>query len=99
LPDAEIEELVEQSEGPLAEADSAVEYVQAVLNPQPSLPHRSRLPAPAPPMKPTRERSQWERISLTDDVELHVRRPLSRIDNRRVERLLEAARRLFEEKP
>jgi hypothetical protein len=42
-------------------------------------------------------RSQWDRIELADDVELHVRRPLSREQNRLVERLLEAARRIFQE--
>jgi len=42
-------------------------------------------------------RSQWDRISLAPDVELHVRRPLSREQNRRVERLLDAARVIFEE--
>ena len=43
------------------------------------------------------ERSQWERISLTPDLELHVRRPLSREHNKVVERLLTHARRLLEE--
>jgi hypothetical protein len=42
-------------------------------------------------------RSQWERITLTPDIELHVRRPLSRDHNRRVERLLDAARDIFVE--
>ena len=46
------------------------------------------------------ERSQWERITLAPDVELHVRRPLTREQNRLVEQLLEAARKLFwEEAP
>lgn len=42
-------------------------------------------------------RSQWDRIALAPDVELHVRRPLSREQNRNVERLMEAARIIFEE--
>jgi hypothetical protein len=41
------------------------------------------------------DRAQWERIGLTPDVEIHVRRPLSREDNRRLEKLLEDARALF----
>lgn len=45
------------------------------------------------------DRSQWERIALTEDIELHVRRPLSRHANRRVEKLLDLARRIFEEEP
>ena len=47
--------------------------------------------APAGP-----ERSQWERLVLTPDVELHVRRPLTRHQNKRVERLISIARSLFE---
>jgi DNA-binding transcriptional MerR regulator len=41
------------------------------------------------------DRAQWERIALTPDIEVHVRRPLSREDNRRLEKLLEEARALF----
>src|SRR5262249_25148691 len=42
-------------------------------------------------------RSQWERIALTTDVELHVRRPQSRLHNRAVDRLVALARQLLEE--
>lgn len=42
-------------------------------------------------------RSQWERIVLTPEIELHVRRPLSRQQNRRVDRLLETARTILKE--
>lgn len=50
---------------------------------------------PAP--RPAADRAQWERISLTPDIEVHVRRPLSREDNRRVDKLLEQARAIFRE--
>lgn len=43
------------------------------------------------------DRSTWERHSITPDVELHVRRPLDRATNKRVERLARIARELFEE--
>ncbi len=46
---------------------------------------------------PTSERSQWDRIALTPDIELHVRRPLGRLDNRRVERLISIARQILKE--
>lgn len=46
---------------------------------------------------PPPARSQWDRIALAPDVELHVRRPLSREQNRQVERLMQAARDIFEE--
>jgi DNA-binding transcriptional MerR regulator len=99
LDDAEVEALVEPTEGALAGADSAVDYVRALMAPQPAYPHRARVPVPSAPRRPARERSQWERIPLSDDVEVHVRRPLSRVDNRRVDRLLEEARRVFEREP
>lgn len=59
------------------------------------------VPTPHPPIEaPTAERSQWDRIALTNDIELHVRRPLSRIDQKRVERLITIARQVLgEEQP
>jgi hypothetical protein len=47
------------------------------------------------PRPATADRAQWERIALTPDIEVHVRRPLSREDNRRLEKLLERAEELF----
>ena len=55
-------------------------------------------PAPAAPT-PSIERSQWERIVLAPDIELHVRRPLSRPQSRKVDRLVSIARELLEEDP
>ncbi len=43
------------------------------------------------------DRSQWERISLSPEVELHVRRPLTREHNRSVTRIIEIARQLLAE--
>jgi hypothetical protein len=51
---------------------------------------------PSEPKASTPERSQWERIVLEPDVELHVRRPLTRHQNKRVERLIAFARELQE---
>jgi DNA-binding transcriptional MerR regulator len=80
---------------------SAADYVRQVLadtgqgasppsvaTPPPSAERRTR-------MSRALERSTWERISLHPDIELQVRRPLSRADQRRVEALLEEAKRLF----
>lgn len=55
-------------------------------------------PAPAAPPASI-ERSQWERIALATDIELHVRRPLPRPQSRKVDRLLSIARELLEENP
>ena len=40
-------------------------------------------------------RSQWERFTLTDGIELHVRRPLPRSAQRQLDRILAAARDIF----
>ena len=45
------------------------------------------------------ERSQWERIPLAPDIELHVRRPLPRPLSKQVDRLVSIARDLLEEDP
>jgi len=65
---------------------------------------RSAPAAPAAPAlaiateaMPRVERSQWERVSLAPDVELHIRRPLPRSIAKRVDRLVEIARDLLEE--
>lgn len=54
-------------------------------------------PAPTSASEPEPERAQWERITLDPDVELHIRRPLTRQQNKRVERLISIARQLLEE--
>jgi DNA-binding transcriptional MerR regulator len=58
-------------------------------------------PAPPPmssaPTVPPVERSQWERIALAPDIELHIRRPLSRAQNKGIDRLVTIARELLEE--
>ncbi len=60
----------------------------------PAAPHpRGVVEAPPP------ERSQWDRIVLVPDVELHVRRPLTRHLNKQVDRLIAIARELLEENP
>jgi DNA-binding transcriptional MerR regulator len=42
-------------------------------------------------------RSQWERFTLADGMELHVRRPLSRTEQRQLEKLMAAARNIFDD--
>ncbi len=66
----------------------------AAPGPMPPLP----LPAPMPPTA-TPVAAMWERIPLAPDVELHVRRPLSRTAQRRVERLVTIAREILEDQP
>ena len=91
-----------------AAGDAAVDYVRAVLAGVPpppvstsqSTPATSRSASPTTPATPVNivaVRSPWERVSLGSDLELHVRRPQSRDDNRRVERIIEAALRILNE--
>lgn len=47
--------------------------------------------------QPSLTRSQWERLSLGPNLELHVRRPLSRVEQKRVERLITIARQVLKE--
>jgi len=60
-------------------------------------PATGRVPPSGGQSGPLPQRSQWERIVLAPEVELHVRRPLTRSQNRAVARLLDEARRLLEE--
>lgn len=79
------------SDAPRPGAGSVEDYVRSVLGGAPTPMHSGGGPVPVP----APARSQWDRIALSPDVELHVRRPLSRDDHRRVERLLEAAARIL----
>lgn len=76
---------------------SAADYARSVLGQSPRPGKSATVPAAAR-TKPAfaSERSTWERITLSPDVELHIRRPLTREDNRRVEQVLEAARRILD---
>ena len=62
-------------------------------------PRRLRRPRPHPGRPARIERSQWERVELAPDVELHIRRPSSRATAKRVDRLISIARDLFREDP
>lgn len=71
--------------------------------PPASMPEPLKMPAvPAAPNQRSPQatapdRGTWERIALHPDIELNVRRPLSRLQNKRVERLITIARQLLEE--
>jgi DNA-binding transcriptional MerR regulator len=43
------------------------------------------------------QRTQWERVPLSLNVELHIRRPLGRLEQKRVERLIRIGREILEE--
>ncbi len=94
LPDKDIRRLVRKL--PRSSPSSAVDYVRSVLGaPQLMATESTALYATRPAATPVR--AQWERLSIAPDVELHIRRPLTREINRRVEKLLALARQIFEE--
>ncbi len=89
----EMERLLQESSSP--RPASALDYVRGVLAEALSYTPRERPRSDVG--RPGTERSQWDRIVLAEDIELHVRRPLSRDMNRRVDRVVAAARRILEE--
>jgi len=90
LSPAEIRRLATQT--PKRAPSSASAYIRQVLSDA-----SPRMLARASAEPTSANRSQWERITLAPDVELHIRRPLAREQNRMVERLLEAARAIYKE--
>ena len=66
--------------------------------PPPSLASPASATSPVPAAARTApDRSTWERLVISPDVELHVRRPLDRQTNKRVDQLERIARELFED--
>ena len=88
-------------QAPAAPPDSALDYIRRVTSSVGAaevapLYQMSISPPPAVPEPEHRlERSQWERIELAPDIELHVRRPLPRVTAKRVDRLISIARDLL----
>ena len=95
LPLAEIRKAIQSGAAEAAIPRSARDYVRSVLGKQHSVSEVMSSPPMQLPEEPVR--SQWERITLAPDIELHLRRPLSRGVNKKVDRLLDVARDLFEE--
>lgn len=96
LPLAEIRKAIQSGAAEGVNPRSARDYVRSVLGKE----HSVSEVMSSPPMLQQQEepvRSQWERITLAPDIELHLRRPLSRGVNKKVDRLLDVARDIFEE--
>ena len=79
---------------------SALDYIRSVFAESkaaaPAAMLRAAAAASTPAAAPAR--SQWERYTLADGMELHIRRPLSRIEQKQFEKLMAAARDVFDEK-
>lgn len=111
LRDDEVTALAQEQ--PAQRPETALDYVRSVLDGRGvasparwalrkhgvlgQLADEPALMSPSTPPEAASRRSQWDRISLTPDIELHIRRPLARHQNRQVERLIALARPLLEE--
>jgi len=85
---------------------SALDYVKSVkarTATQPGPLYRPTVDAVAalasrsPDLSPPAPRSQWERVVLDQDLEIHIRRPLSRERARIVDKLLALAKQMIKE--
>lgn len=112
LDDMRVEELVREDDSLKPSSSSAIEYIRNILGGTRHRPSQSaaanllRTRVSCSPEEDrnadysTRrvgERSQWERLVLTSDIELHIRRPLSRSQNRKIEALIQQAREILRE--
>ena len=106
VPDEELEQLLNGTpvSSDRASKGSAADYAAAVLN---SRGVTVSMFALAKPMKqqsllskgPTLARASWERIPLSDAIEVHARRPMTREENRLLDDLLKEAERIFGPQP
>jgi DNA-binding transcriptional MerR regulator len=78
---------------------SALDYINSLLSSTPAtrpLPPSQQpeplRPAPSPP-----KREAWERVSLSDRVELHIRQPVQKDEIKKIEELVSFANKLFSE--
>src|SRR5687767_8634177 len=105
MSDSQVRGLVEEparAQSPReAHSTSAAEYARRILGQPAALmaqgPDAAGVDAISLPPPAAAERSQWERISLSRDLELHLRRPLSPEQNKMVKKLLAYVGRLQEE--
>ena len=81
-----------ESKGPYAAPPERLSRAKSVLSRPVDMPARPLAPESISPA-----RSQWERFTLADGIELHVRRPLSRVEQRQLEKLMMAARKIFDD--
>lgn len=111
LSDEQVSGLLAETKGRRPEGrGTALDYIRNVLSESQMSPHEA-IPSASPRMRysallaapsstpaPTGPaRSQWERFTLADGMELHIRRPLSRVEQKQFEKLMAAARKIFDD--
>jgi hypothetical protein len=113
IPDEELEQLLAGGVGAMQQKGrgSAADYAAAALSSrgmftsalqQRMAGHSASRPQQVPAATTSQRagaRAQWERITLSDGVEIHVCRPMNREENRLLERLIKEAERIFGLRP
>jgi len=106
VPDHELEQLLNGVPAPSGRAakGSAADYAAAVLNSRGVTVSMLALAKPMKQQSPlpqgtTLARASWERIPLSDAIEVHARRPMTREENRLLDDLLKEAERIFGPQP
>lgn len=66
---------------------SAADYALAILHPMRAMQNYREKPGKA--LAGNNPRATWERIEIAPDIELHVRRPLSRYENKRLQQAID----------
>lgn len=92
LDDAAVRQALRLAEQAAPPSSDALGYIRGLLGAQKARPSHPEITLPRserPPGRRSGRRETWERINLTPDIELHLRRPLSRKQNLLVERLLD----------
>lgn len=104
--DHELEQLLNGNPVPSGRASkgSAADYAAAVLNSRGVTVSMFALAKPLRQQSPVAKspilaRAAWERIPLSDAVEVHARRPMTREENRLLDDLLKEAERIFGPQP
>ncbi len=112
LDDPKVEELLREYRSRKPEASSAVDYIRGVLTGArdqvcstadaasalwQTTPQATERWSSVSGAGRAAERSQWERVVLAPDIELHIRRPLARVLNRKIEALIQHAREILKE--
>ena len=106
VPDEELERLLIGNPVPSGRTSkgSAADYATAVLNSRGVTVSMLSQALPvfqlsSPTKKQPPPRASWERIPLSDAIEVHARRPMTREENRQLDELLKEAERIFGPQP
>jgi DNA-binding transcriptional MerR regulator len=90
LEGASTNDIEEVSDSLTAPKSSASDYISGLLG-------RGVRPTEEPAVPPSPSRSSWERIALSNDIELHIRTPLSR-DQKKIAKALAALAQSMQKK-